>query len=400
MKAYAVAAAMTRFGKYPDQSAAQLGRSLIPGLLRRVGLAPDRIEAVYVGRSFSGALDGQIAVPGQVALHGTGIQDVPVYNFDNACAAAPSALSIAAQAVQAGVVDIALVLGMDKLYHPQRKRSMMALFGAMDVDAMASMGRAIESAKGDVGSLFMDHYYARVARKYMADSGATTRDLARVAVKNRAHASRNPFAQYQQPLTEDEVLASQLVSEPLRALMCSPLTDGAAALLVCSERARKSLPLPAVEISASVVLAGRPVREPGIKPALSRAAARAFAQAGIGPGDLDLVEVHDASAVAELIATEELGLAQPGAGVGLLRDGATAIGGRIPVNTSGGLLSRGHPGAATGASQLVELVWQLQGLAEGRQIPGARFGLASSAGGLVGEEPAATVVTILKRASA
>ena len=397
MKAYAVAASMIRFGKYPKRSAAALGREVVINLLRDASLEANRVDAVYVGRSFSGALDGQIAVPGQVALHGTNIHDVPVYNFDNACASTPSALSIAAQSIRSGAVDVAVVLGMDKLYDPQRKRSMKALFGAMDVDAMAWMGQAIDEDP-NVGSIFMDHYYARIARKYMADTGATERDFARVAVKNRSHATRNSFAQYRTPLSEEEVLGSPIVADPLRTLMCSPLTDGAAALLVCSERARAMLRLPAVEIAATVVLSGRPVKDTSVPPVLTRASARAFEQAEVGPGDLDLVEVHDASAVAELLATEDIGIASPGEGLKLLRDGSSAYGGSIPVNVSGGLLSRGHPGAATGASQLVELVWQLQGRAEGRQVEGAKVGLAASSGGLVGEEPGATVVTILKRA--
>lgn len=396
MKAYAVAASMTRFGKYPTKSAAELGREVVLSLLREVSLDAGNVDAVYVGRSFSGALDGQISVPGQVALHGTGIHDVPVFNIDNACAATPSALSIAAQTIRAGAIDIAIVLGMDKLYDPQRKRSMKALFGAMDVDEMAWMGRAIDE-EPNVSSIFMDHYYARVARKYMAETGATERDYALVSVKNRRHAMRNPFAQYQKSLTEEDVLSSALVADPLRTLMCSPLTDGAAAILVCSEQARQRFRLPAIEIAATVVLAGNPTRDLSAPPALARAARKAFDTAGVGPADLDLVEVHDASAVAELIATEEIGIAANGEGLGLLRDGSSSLGGRVPVNVSGGLLSRGHPGAATGASQLVELVWQLQRRAEGRQVENARVGLAASSGGLVGDEPGATVVTILKK---
>jgi acetyl-CoA acetyltransferase len=394
-KAYVQAASMIRFGKYPDRSTADLGREAIRLALEQIGARPHDIQAAYVGRSFGGALDGQVSVPGQAALRGTGIEDIPVLNFDNACAACPSALHVATQAVRAGQHDVVLVVGMDKLYAGARQRSMRALFGAMDVEEMAWMSQAIDG-DGPAGSIFMEHHYAGLARRYLDDSGGSPRDFAKVAVKNRAHASLNSLAQYQTPLTEEEVMASPVVAEPLRALMCSPLTDGAAAMIVCSSEARDRFAGLPVEIAASALRSGRPKREEAA-PALTRAANQAFAEAGVGPEDLDLVEVHDASAVAELIAIEELGLAPRLEGVRLLRDGATRIGGAVPVNPSGGLLSRGHPGAATGASQLVELVWQLQGRGGKRQVEGTRIALAHSSGGLIGEEPAMTAVTILRR---
>lgn len=394
-KAYIAAAAMTRFGKYPQYSAAQLGRQAIAKLLDETGLAPKEIDAAYFGRSFSGTLDGQIAVPGQAALHGLSIDDIPVFNIDNACAAGPTALHLAVQAVRSQQAEITLVVGMDKLFAEDRKRSMRTLFGAMDVDAMSWLGKTIDG-DGAAGSIFMDTYYARIARAYLTDTSANVRDFAKVAVKNRVHASCNPFAQYRQSIDEDEVMASPMVADPLRTLMCSPLTDGAAAMIVCSQHACGRFHSTAVEVLATAIRGGKPKRD-AYEPALTRAARQAYAEASLGPGDLDLVEVHDASAVAELIATEELGLAAAGDGARLVRDGDSRIGGRRPVNPSGGLLSRGHPGAATGASQIVELVWQLQGRSGGRQIEGARIGLAHSSGGVIGDEPAATVVTILAR---
>jgi len=394
-KAYVAGAAMIRFGKYPDRSTADLGREAARLALEQTGVQAQEIQAAYVGRSFGGFLDGQVSVPGQVALRGTGVEDVPVFNFDNACAACPTALHVATQAVRAGQYDLVLIVGMDKLFAPERRQSMRALFGAMDVEDMAWMGAAIEG-DGPAGSIFMEHYYARLARRYLEDSGASPRDYARIAVKNRAHAGLNDFAQYRTPLTEEQVMASPMVADPLRTLMCSPLTDGAAAMVVCSERVRGRFGAAAVEIAASALRSGRPERG-GAAPVLARAAGQAFEEAGVGPEDLDFVEVHDASSVAELIAIEDLGLAPRAEGVRLLRDGATGLGGAVPVNPSGGLLSRGHPGAATGASQLVELVWQLQGRAGARQVDGARIGLAHSSGGLIGDEAAMTAVTVLRR---
>jgi acetyl-CoA acetyltransferase len=387
---------MVPFGKYPDNSAAQLGRQAVLALLRDSGVAQERIEQAYFARAFSAPLDGQVAVPGQAALHGTGIQDIPVFNIENACAACPTALHLARQAVEGGHADLVLVVGMDKLYAHQRKLSMRALFGAMDVDAMTWLGRAMDADTAG-GSIFMDTYYARIARNYLADTGATVEDFAKVAVKNRAHASLNPFAQYRQPLDQAAVLNSPMVADPLRTLMCSPLTDGAAALLVCSERGAAAIDGPKVKILASVVRSGRPERG-NAAPVLQRAARHAYAEAGISPRDIDVVEVHDASAVAELIAVEELELCAPGDAAKPLREGRSSLGGQQPVNPSGGLLSRGHPGAATGAAQLVELVWQLQGRAESRQVEGACIGLAHSSGGVIGDEPGATAVTILGKA--
>ena len=191
-------------------------------------------------------------------------------------------------------------------------------------------------------------------------------------------------------------MASPMVAEPLRALMCSPLTDGAAAMIVCSRAAGARFGAPLVEVAASVVRSGKPVLGDA-EPLVSRASRQAYDEAGIGPQDLDVLEVHDASAVAELIATEEICLAPRGHGLRMLRDGTTSLGGAMPVNPSGGLLSRGHPGAATGASQLVELVWQLQERADGRQVEPLAHGLALSAGGAVGDEPGAIAITIRAR---
>lgn len=387
---YIAAAAMTPFGRWPDQSAASLGRAAVQSLLQGSGIEPKSVQAVYVGRSFAGAIDHQVSVPGQVALRGTGIEDLPVFNFDNACAAVPSALHVAAGAVRSGEYDSVLVLGMDKLFARERRRSMEALIGAMDVD---EMGWMLDSEAVN-GSVFMETYYGRIAKEYLARTGATAADLARVAVKNRAHAALNPMAQYRTPVTEAEVLASPLICDPLTKLMCSPLTDGAVAMLVVSQaQATRAAALRPVQVLASVVRSGTP--QAPSSTALQRAAAQAYRQAGVGPEDIDLAEVHEASAVGELIATEEIGLAAAGEGARLVREGRSHLGGAVPVNTSGGLLSRGHPGAATGGAQLVELVWQLQGRCGDRQVAGARIGLAHSSGGLIGNEPACTGVTIL-----
>lgn len=386
---------MVRFGRYPDRSAAELGREAVTELLKASGVSPDAIDAVYVGRSFASVIDGQVSVPGQVALRGTGIEDLPVINFENACASGPTALHCASQAVRAGQYRIALVLGMDKLYAVDRDQSMTALFGALDVQDNAWMLKRKQET-GSWGSIFMDNYYAKLAREYLQNSGATKQDLAAVAVKNRRHAQLNPFAQYQEPISEEDVLNATMIAEPLTRLMCSPLTDGAAAMLVMSDEARRKLGAPAVRIAATAIRSGRPVRG-SAEHVITRTAKQAFEEAGLGPQDVDLAELHDASAVAELTASEWIGFSPEGDAARMIRQGETTLGGSLPINASGGLLSRGHPGAATGAAQIVELVWQLQGRAGKRQVEGARVGLAHSAGGRVGDETACTAITILAR---
>jgi acetyl-CoA acetyltransferase len=387
---------MTRFGRFPERTAADLGREAIVSLLADADVAPTDIDGAYVGRSFSTLIDGQVCAGGQVALRGTGIQNIPVVNFENACASAVSALHCATLAIASGQHECILVVGMDKLFSPRRDQSMEALFGALDVQEMKWM-RDRKEQTGSWGNVFMDNYYAKAARDYLAQTSATADDLAQVAVKNRQHAAANPFAQYRHTLSRDEVLRATATAGPLTKLMCSPLSDGAAAMLVCTQERAARITDDPVRVAACVVRSGIP--EASAEPhVMSRTAVEAFGRAGLKPSQVDVSELHDASAAAELIALELIGFCGPGEGVEWLRSGATSLGGRMPVNVSGGLLSRGHPGAATGAAQIVELVWQLQGKAEGRQVRNARVGLAQSAGARVGLETACTGVTILSTA--
>jgi acetyl-CoA acetyltransferase len=236
--------------------------------------------------------------------------------------------------------------------------------------------------------------YALLARRYSEKSGADERDFAQVAVKNHRHGALNPKAQYREEVTVEEVLASRRISGPLHLLMCSPIGDGAAALVVCSAERAAAAGADAVHVRATAIASGRDDDGPV---AVERAAARAYEQAGVGPEDIDLAEVHDAAAPAELQIYEELGLCGPGEGPALLASGATTLGGRVPVNPSGGLLSKGHPVGATGCAQLVELTEHLRGRAGARQVEGARIGLAENAGGFLGPDQAVASVTILSR---
>jgi acetyl-CoA acetyltransferase len=236
--------------------------------------------------------------------------------------------------------------------------------------------------------------YAGMTRHYMEQSGATAEDFARIAVKNQGNGKLNPKAQYGGDVTVEQVLASRQISGPLTLLMCSPIGDGAAAIVLCSEDAARRLGADTVRVRSTTLVSGRD-RGSGDAGAVERAVARAYDASGVGPEDLDVCEVHDAAAPAELMIYEELGLCGPGEGPKLLASGETALGGRVPVNPSGGLLAKGHPIGATGCAQLVELADQLRGRCGARQVDGARVALAENGGGFLGSDPAAVVITVL-----
>jgi len=354
-------------------------------------------------------------IRGQVAPRYTGLLGVPMVNVENACASASSAFHLACMAVGSGAADVALAVGSEKLTHEDRARSLAAIGTAVDqqqvaeLQQWASSGSAgsplpeqadslpVESrgAGGQAAgkrSFFMDIYAAN-SRAYMEHSGASRQDFAEVAVKSHRHAALNPYAQYRTEVTVEDVLASREIAPPLTLLMCSPIGDGAAALVVCSPEVARRLGA-RVRVRACALVSGRD-RGPGELGAVERAAEAAYEKAGIGPGDLDVVELHDAAAPAELMTYEELALCGKGEGPALLASGATRLGGRIPVNPSGGLLSKGHPIGATGCAQLVELVDQLRGRCGQRQVAGAGVALAQNGGGFLGTDAAAMVVTLL-----
>jgi acetyl-CoA acetyltransferase len=415
---------MTRFGKFPDSSVRSMAEEATAASLSDAGLSPREVETAFFANATAGILHGQEMIRGQVALRHTGLLGIPIVNVENACASASSAFHLAWMAVASGAAEVALAIGSEKLSHPDKQKSFDAIGTAVDLEQRAEMEQRL-GTPGDKRSFFMD-IYAGMARDYMARSGATAQDFAGVVVKNQAHGALNPKAQYGGSLTIEDVLASREVADPLTLLMCSPIGDGAAALVLCSPEvaARQGA---TVKVAATVLVSGRdrPAGGPfsfwerftapsavfgaqnsapsgaatlsGNEPAVTRAARRAYERAGVGPGDVDVVEVHDAAAPAELMVYEELGLCGPGEGPALLASGATTLGGGVPVNPSGGLLAKGHPIGATGCAQLVELTDQLRGRADGRQVEGASVALAENGGGFLGDDPAAVVITILTK---
>jgi acetyl-CoA acetyltransferase len=397
-------AAMTRFGKFPDATIRTMAEDAVSAALTDAGMSAADVGIVFFSNAVAGVITGQEMIRGQVALRHTGLLGKPIINVENACASASTAFHLAVAAVASGSVDVALAVGSEKLTHPDKSRSFAAIGTAVDLfqlDELKEWTRGdsagsplpAEAEDDSKRSFFMDVYAANT-RTYMTASGATVEDFAEVAVKSHAHAALNPNAQYRSPVTVEEVLASRTVAAPLTLLMCSPIGDGAAAVVVCSaERARRG-GLSPVLVRASVLVSGtdHAPDEPG---SVVRASALAYERAGIGPEDLDVIEVHDAAAPAELMTYEELGLCPVGDGPALLRSGATRLGGRHVVNPSGGLLSKGHPIGATGCAQIVELADQLRGRCGDRQVTGARTALAENGGGFLATDNAAMAITVL-----
>jgi acetyl-CoA acetyltransferase len=389
-------AGMTRFAKSPLTLRA-LAAEAVSSALADAGIAAADLEAAYVGNGVAGLVTGQEMIRGQVMLRPLGIEAIPIFNVENACASAASALHLGWQAVAAGTHDVVLCLGAEKLTHPTDKTVGMDAIGtAVDVEMRAELAAELgEHGDGSQRSFFMD-LYAGMARDYMRTSGATARDFALVTVKNQHNGARNPRAQYGAELTVEDVLASRAIVEPLTLLMCSPISDGAAAVVLMSPRAVRRRAARGPVIRASVVTSGnRHDKDDPTAGAAARAGRAAFAQAGIGAEDLDIAEIHDASAPAELIVYEQLGLAEPGGGPELIASGRTRLDGDLPVNTSGGLLSKGHPIGATGLAQICEVTWQLRGEAGGRQVAGARVALTQNGGGWLEGDSAAMSVHVL-----
>ncbi len=395
---------MTPFGVHENDTVGGLTARAVNDALHDAGIAVADIDSVFFANATQGALEGQLMVPGQIALRRMGFERVPVFNVENACASGSSALSLAITSVRAGESEIALAVGVEKMNVGDRMRSMTVFDGAYDVSDPAALDRILRDLGGDVDlsavgprSRFMD-IYAAMARSHMAAYGSTQRQLAAVAAKNHRHSVANPLAHFRRDMSIEDVLAGRPLGFPLTVPMCSPLTDGAAAVIVCSEPvARRLAGDRSIEVLACAVGTGTTRAPDDFSRHITRLAGqRAFESAGVGPAEIDVAEVHDATAFGELLVSELLGLVAMGEGGPAAEAGVTSLGGRIPINTSGGLESKGHPLAATGFGQVFELVAQLRGEAGARQVEGARIALAENGGGFVTGEEAVAVVTILQ----
>jgi acetyl-CoA acyltransferase len=375
--AWVIGAAMTPFGRHRGRSAVSLGAQASLDALADSGLSITEVGVFAAGSQFSTISFGQ-SVQKQIGQTG-----IPVYNVNNACATGASALRLGLTSIAAGETDVALVLGAESM------SSIRGMVGAQ--------GPALE---GLVGSQFMPAVFAQVGMDYAHRHGVTREQFAKVAVKNRGHAVLNPLAQYRTPMSLAEVLNAEPIADPNTLPMCCPTGDGAAALVVVSEqrlrRMSGAVQSRAIKVAACV-LATDPYTPEGealadINTVTRNAADLAYERAGVGPGDLDLVELHDCFATAELVHYDNLRLCEPGGAGEHIDSGAPSRDGSLPVNVSGGLLSKGHPIGATGVANVYEVVTHLRGEAGDRQIEGARVGLTHVIG--LGTT---CVVTILQR---
>lgn len=363
------------FGRFPDLTEEALAQAAILDALKDAGVALRDVQAFYCGNALGGHL------PGQRALRELGTGGEAVYNIDNACSSGATAFHLALQALRAGQYDTVLVFGMDHL-------------SGLGGGALPLNEKDWNNRRG----MIMPALYAMRAKRYMHEHGIAAEVLADVSVKNRRHGMLNPIAKFCREVTREEVLASRMVADPLTLLQCCPgVVDGAAAL-VLTTRPTRGVAKP-VRVLASVVQSGLfEIHQVDMTEAeiTGRAARLAYEQAGLGANDLDLIELHDAFTISELLYYEALGLCGRGEAAQLLASGATTLGGRIPVNPSGGLIAKGHPPGATGVAQIVELCEQLQQRAGKRQVADARIGLSQvTGGGIWGVDHAACSIHIL-----
>ncbi len=406
-----IGGAMTKFGKHLDRNLKSIAAEAVNGALKDAGLEKEEMQAAWGGNAAQGLLDGQEMIRGQVVLHAMGISTIPVINVENACASSSTAFNDAWARVALGEIDVALVLGMEKMYYEDKKKSLSVFAAGMDVELLAMFmeharqeEEKIKRQQTQVGaetkkvaqrSIFMD-VYAMGARMHMEKYGTTQRQLAAIGSKNHFHASLNPFAQHRKKMSIEDVLNDLEVAFPLTRSMCAPIGDGAAALILCSDAfAQKQGASHGVDIAATVLASGETTPE-GQEDPMKRLAKKAYEKAGIGPEDIDLAEVHDATAFGELGNTEAMLFCPEGQGGPFAEAGHTTLGGKIPVNISGGLESQGHPVGATGARQVVELFMHLTNRAGDRQVEGARTGLSQNGGGTIGNSEAALSIIILK----
>ena len=406
---YVVGVGMTPFGKHLDKTIKGLAASATSMALNDAGCSGKDVQAAFFANSTQGHMEGQDMIRGQIALRSMGIQGIPVVNVENACASASSAFHLAVNYVNSGAAEVALAVGVEKMFSADKALMFSVFDGAWDVHESANnrelllkMGGGITPPEGTTSSkpysVFMD-IYAAMGRMHMREFGTTQRQFAAVSAKNHRHSVNNPLAQYRDAYTIEQILAAPPITYPLTLPMCSPISDGAAAAIVCNEAGLKRLNLAqgrAISVLATVMQMGSDREATDLEHHVVRLASRkAYELAGVGPADISVAEVHDATAIGEIIQSEVLGFCPIGEGGRMAEAGETAIGGRIPINPSGGLESKGHPVGATGLAQIFELVTQLRREAGGRQVAGARVALAENGGGLYSVEEAVACITIL-----
>jgi acetyl-CoA acetyltransferase len=412
---YVIGVSCTTFGKQPDKTFKDLTREAFSQAVADTGVdLAHRIEQAWFGNCGMGTF-GQRNIRGQVCFtpmvsDGTFPERVPIINVEGGCATASMAFHGAYKDILSGEAQVSLAIGVEKTFFPNDAARTMEIFeGGIDQfdpqewhayyqRAGEASGKPFKPNAGG-GTLFMDTY-AMQAAYHMKTFGTTREQIAYAASKNHAMGALNPKAQYRFTVSPEEVLADREISWPLTRSMCSPIGDGAAAAVLCSARFLRGLPKSvqerAIKVSASVLTGGkyRALDEPGLSHV---AAQKAYARAGLTPSDIDVAEVHDATSFCEIYQAEMLGFCERGRGGAYVASGATTLGGTLPVNVSGGLVSKGHPVGATGLSMIYELVSQLRGECGPRQVANADIALAENGGGVIGFDEAACSIIILRR---
>ena len=366
---------MTRFGKQPERTIEELGREPLLKALKDAGIERRDVDEVFCGSLFGGTLIGQRI------LRDIGMTRIPITNIENACSSSSAALREACAAIAVGRAETVLVIGIDQL-----TRLGGGTIPLEKTDIEVNLGFA------------MPALYAMRARRYMHETGATSQHLAMVAAKAHEAGALNPYAQFQNRLTPEEVLASRMIADPLTLYMCCPTGDGAAAVVVTTQKRAAARGKP-VRVAASTLQSGlykTGFRDMATSELTVRTSKLAYEAAGIGPEDIDVAEIHDAFTSAEMMYYESLGFCGKGGALGMVERGDTKIDGAKPVNPSGGLLCRGHPVGATGVAQICEAVWQLRGEAGKHQVKGAKVALTHcTGGGISGLDHGACAVHIL-----
>jgi acetyl-CoA acetyltransferase len=372
-----VGTGMMRFGRHSERNMVDFAWPVVKAALVEADVSREEVEVAYCGSAASGSMAGQRV------LKRLGMTGIPITNVEGACSSGAIALRLAWMGIAAGLYDYALAFGVDQLNLPGRPPGLV--HGTEDWDF----------AYG----LVMPGLYAMRARRYMHDYGVTETQLAKIAVKSKKYGAKNPYAHFQETVTLEQVMQSRMVADPLRMLHCCPRSDGAAAVVLCaSELASRHSSKP-VKIIGSSQHSGKYMpgfRDMTMPESSSRTSKEIYEQSGLGPEDIDLVEVHDAFTINELLYSDALGFSWPGEAVKLLEDGEFEIDGKIPMNVSGGLISRGHPIGPTGIAQVVEVTHQLQGRAGARQVEGAKIGMTHvTGGGVAGLDHGACTMHIL-----
>ncbi|MCP5019237.1 MAG: thiolase family protein [Ketobacter sp.] len=398
---------MTRFGRHRDKSLKQLSCEAVDAALIDAGLQRNQIEEIHFANCVQGYMDGQHMIRGHAIFLEQGFQGIPIFNLESGCASGSMAFHQAVRCLLSGQADVVMAVGAEKMVCDDKGKMFNAFTSAWDIARTDWQMNIIEQmAAGPIPSgsqsdkpysPFMDVYKAEfIQHQKLYDS--TVRQVAAICAKNHLHSTHNPNAQFQQAYSIDEVLNAAPITYPLTLPMCAPISDGAAAVILCKlDKAPKlGAGSRAIPVLASTTGSGRERAPEQLDQHLvTRIADKAYEMAGVAAADVDVAELHDATAVGELLETENLRLCPPGTGGEFAERGYTSLGGSMPVNVSGGLESRGHPIAATGIAQIFDLVQQLRGEAGARQVEGARIGLQCNVGGFWGVEEASAHVAIL-----